>query len=95
MNPANLKTEDDARNLWCPHVRHGEGAHNKWTTESDISGISIMGCQCITSECSQWLWGEVNMVERRYMTFPEGTKEFEQTDTIPGRGYCGLTRERM
>ena len=43
MTEANLYTEDQMRQKWCPHSRHMWGSEEAY---------------CIASECSQWLWGE-------------------------------------
>ena len=96
MNPANLKTEDEARKLWCPHVRASR------STESAFNRIRTGGedypnperCRCIASECSQWLWGisdDFDGVVAYRKTARKGSPG--HFDNAP-LGYCGLTRER-
>lgn len=44
--------EDEAKQKWCPWVRMGDGAHNRWSTEAD--NLGLVGCSCVASACMAW-----------------------------------------
>jgi hypothetical protein len=50
----NLKTEDEARKLWCPHVRA------QYFGSNPAVNANTNHFKCIASECSQWLWRDIH-----------------------------------
>ena len=54
MNEANLKTEDEAWETWCPFFQHVEamkGAYNPEHVQFTACGASLRP-SCIASECT-------------------------------------------
>lgn len=59
-----MKTELQARTLWCPMVRHeGEGGtfNRGWATGNPLnlaeaSRAQSFLCNCIASRCASWRW---------------------------------------
>jgi hypothetical protein len=76
-----MHTPEQAKELWCPMVRHtgGEGTFNRGITsgaETNSTGPDDdrFICNCISDKCAMWRWhpnsGE-HMADKR-------------------KGYCGL-----
>ena len=78
-------TEDEAREKWCPMVRHtdnesgganrwlmGENPDPKWGTPNNPSV-----CRCIASECMWWVWENGRIVNGK----------LRKT-----RGHCGAVK---
>lgn len=63
-----MHTVEQAKELWCPMVRHegGNGGsfnrgslnNNPTNRDSAYSKTPIYGCQCIGDQCAMWRWGE-------------------------------------
>ncbi len=86
MDARNLKTEDQARCTWCPHLRAlkgYDGGENSSQAAVNVSRDYNGDFACMASDCSQWMWGDPKIVDT--------SKGPEQVD----RGYCGLTIERL
>jgi hypothetical protein len=75
-----MHTEDEAKNLWCPHARVLEPYAEKTSMNRDTKDESL--CRCIASKCMAWRWGEKEV--------PADFAFAGSTDAIPGRGFCGL-----
>ena len=79
-----MHTEEQARELWCPHVRYAiEGskwriAINRWLGMSDRN-FNPEPAHCIASQCMAWRWADG--VDPRNPKHPEGVRPY---------GYCGL-----
>jgi hypothetical protein len=94
-----MRTEDEARKCWCPHVRFLSdpdgrfAATNRVDSETELSETlakplgEINGTsRCIASECMAWRWGDVpnpNYPQHMATTEPPTVK----SDT---HGFCGL-----
>lgn len=78
-----MKTEAEARELWCPFARsdNGEFAPNR-TYQNEIQA----GCNCLASACMAWEWGEE---ETRDVVVQGGGPERQTGAT---KGFCGLAR---
>lgn len=84
-----VKTEEQARELWCPMVRiarrEDTGARDETLSVVGGCNTDALGrlrvphsCRCIASECSMWRWYD-------------GQLHYPQKDPPePRRGYCGL-----
>lgn len=96
-----MHTEEEAKGLWCPHVRYPYGcATVSGNTEGEGRDHpdAVCATRCKASRCSQWRW------EKRiqYPTFPAGSggvsmhdSNFSNDDWLPethntDKGYCGL-----
>lgn len=58
-----LKTEDEYRQLWCPHVRHFFFGTPADPGIGDNRGNASPETNCIASACSQWRWAKPAGVE--------------------------------
>lgn len=69
-----MHTAEQAKELWCPMVRHegGNGGsfnrgslnNNPTNRDSADSKTPIYGCQCIGDQCAMWRWGEDRPMRR-------------------------------
>ena len=75
-----MHTEDEARKLWCPMVRHVADSTtppaNRW---NDI-GTWTATTRCIASECAMWQW----------TTRPVLNADGSRNENFPAEGCCGL-----
>ena len=92
-----MHTEDEAKKLWCPHVRAlnasvrdrtfitdapGTAASNRYMLDGGKIGIHD-SCHCIASKCMAWRWAD-------------GPEDDVDGDTradgriAKAQGYCGL-----
>jgi hypothetical protein len=65
-----MHTEDEAKKLWCPMVRHeGNGAtfNRGWAEHNPLNQVSTTGpgdgpaafiCNCIGTRCAAWRWSD-------------------------------------
>ena len=75
-----MHTEEQAKELWCPHVRHGDT--DEVALNSFVDGERDQcWAKCIGPKCSQWRW--FHKSESFY------TQKGEQVGA-KGTGYCGL-----
>ena len=104
-NSKHMNTEDEARTLWCPMVRHeGEGgtfnrgwaAHNPLNLSADIKQAAF-ACNCIATRCSAWRWGQP--VSQPTLPCPDAlaTREPERPADMPASWsfipcFFGVTR---
>ena len=78
-----MHTEKQAKELWCPMVRHqGDGGasfnrsrYNSNPINADTDKTAerhqgTFGCHCIASKCAMWRWTD--------------------SPGLVSRGYCGL-----
>lgn len=72
-----MHTEEQAKTLWCPHVRSGNGtpATNCAVNQTIVSGEHARWDKCCASACAAWRWADPTT---RYAT-PTARK-----------GFCGL-----
>lgn len=70
-------TESEAREKWCPFVRHQADEDCAPGNRFGLEENSTL-CRCIASECMAWRWNTRNF---------EG---IEIPDPNTKRGYCGL-----
>ena len=77
-----LKTEEEAKECWCPFARYSSEtrewmrASNRWVGAADSTSNPVPA-RCIASQCMAWRWVE----------------EIWTGDTLTKpdpRGYCGL-----
>lgn len=70
-----LVSERDAKELWCPLVRHSANGETFNRGEGDkylnLSPTSSHPCNCLGSKCAGWRW------------------KTEKTNH-PAKGYCGF-----
>ena len=98
-----MMTEEEAKKKWCPHVRLGDSASNRWSTEVNLGGIAPAQ-SCIGSGCMAWRWKETfEQMPSKGEATPEKDKpkgegwhyELVQGSGVWRRstfvtGYCGL-----
>lgn len=61
-----MHTENEAKDLWCPLVRHeGDGGtfNRGWAPHNPLNAATAASqaafvCNCIASRCAAWRWGE-------------------------------------
>jgi hypothetical protein len=100
-----MYTEEEAKELWCPHIRHAINNNNPSSNAVNDGAVRVRSKwnACIGSKCSQWRWNY-------RIVFPENEAEEEKkqnwfwglfeptypTYALPpkleksDKGYCGL-----
>ena len=75
-----MHTEDEAKKMWCPHVRIGDDQG----ASASINRAWSRGCpdaaNCIASKCMAWRWA----------LSPEDAESEWNDDHQQPTGYCGL-----
>jgi hypothetical protein len=49
-----MKTEAEAKKLWCPHARYGGGGDEN--LGNDYQMTNNIGAKCVASRCMMWRW---------------------------------------
>jgi len=83
-------TEEQARKLWCPMVRHFDGENITVTGNREAISRDDFGAEngnynkCIASECALWRWHHEISGMHKTTTSVDG-----ETRYAPPEGYCG------
>jgi hypothetical protein len=99
-----LKTEDEARQCWCPFARTLDYAVDTARQGSDpqLVGASVNrragnnfdpDIMCVASECMAWRWGGMRKTDGTTIGSHAAIKAAsrgETTDEWHSVGYCGL-----
>lgn len=51
-----MHTEEQARELWCPMVRHVVNAETVAAGNRFEEGFHANECRCVVSQCAMWRW---------------------------------------
>lgn len=82
-----LRTEEEAKQCWCPFVRHYNALHEP--CGNSMAGMTADNMRrgdwpfgCIASACMAWRWGEgdkvrskIELIKNRCLETHEGLKE--------------------
>ncbi len=69
-----MKTEKEAKELWCPHIRRAEIKGYEFFNDGNARVVSTNnGTLCIASRCMMWRWDHNKLVTGDYR-----------------EGFCGL-----
>ena len=73
-----MKTEAEAKELWCPHVRHAEIIDRVFFSDGkERLAATNNGTTCVASHCMMWRWEDLPLHN-------------QQMKEKPTKGYCGL-----
>lgn len=91
-----MKTEEEARKLWCPMARtYITCDDNEVTVNRTYAGKPEEGAHCIASDCMMWRWARKPNPDWR----PQNSIQMPPRDTRSDppmylddttRGYCGI-----
>jgi len=98
-----LKTEDEARQCWCPFVRQQTTINNKYGDATAIASLNASDhtldrydvAPCIASDCMAWRWR--NKHSLMFRDWRDDSDDLQgdaaQRENYEGdqpTGYCGL-----
>lgn len=73
-------TEDEAKTIWCPMVRHAEAAAGEYHEREEFVATNRLAT-CCGSRCMMWRWSYLAEV-----IGDTGIATLKETE----HGYCGL-----
>lgn len=79
-----MKTEQEARECWCPFVRYAYGAGKNSSGNRTDAADDKQRYNCIASDCMAWRWAEGSPSTDTYLA-SDGTQ-----CQFPQFGFCGL-----
>ena len=94
-----MKTEEQARECWCPFVRFGMESDGETSSNRDRFVLPETGktsnetdrvrhnARCIASKCMAWRWDDKAALKHHITSGQSPLAEIEKI------GYCGLAGE--